>query len=43
MKLLDRKNESGRVAYLFLYFMGAPVGLLLVLWVLFGNNLFAAG
>ncbi len=37
------KEESGRVAYLMLYLLGAPVGLLLLLWVLFGANIFGAG
>ncbi len=37
------KNERGRVAYLVLWLMGAPIGLLLLLWVIFGNNLFAPG
>jgi hypothetical protein len=39
----DRKNESGRVGYLVLYLMGVPVGLLLLLWVLLGDNLIGAG
>lgn len=37
------KNESGRVGYLVLYLMGAPLGLLLVLWVIFGDNLIGPG
>lgn len=36
-------NESGRVGYLVLYLMGVPVGLLLLLWVVLGNNIFGAG
>lgn len=36
-------SQSGRVAYLVLWLMGAPVGLLLLLWVIFGNNLLAPG
>ena len=39
----DRKNESGRIGYLVLYFMGVPIGLLLLLWVLLGDNLIGAG
>ncbi|BBL77400.1 hypothetical protein [Methylomagnum ishizawai] len=35
--------EQGRVAYLVLYAMGVPVGVLLVLWLIFGNNLFGPG
>jgi hypothetical protein len=38
-----RKNESGRIGYLILYLMGVPVGLLLVLWLVLGNNIFGAG
>lgn len=37
------KNEHGRVGYLVLYLMGAPVGLLLLLWVLLGSNLLGPG
>ena len=37
------KNEAGRIGYLVLYFMGAPIGLLLILWVLLGNNIFGPG
>ena len=37
------KAQNGRVAYLILWLLGAPVGLLLVLWVLFGSNLLAPG
>jgi hypothetical protein len=36
-------SESGRIGYLVLYLMGAPIGLLLLLWVIFGNNLIGAG
>lgn len=39
----ERNNESGRVGYLVLYMMGAPVGILLLLWVLLGDNIFGAG
>ena len=41
MRLLN--DESGRVGYLVLYLMGVPVGLLLVLWVILGNNIFGPG
>jgi hypothetical protein len=40
---MTRNGESGRVGYLVLYLLGAPIGLLLLLWVLFGNNLIAPG
>ena len=38
-----RKYESGRVGYLVLYLMGVPIGVLLLLWVLLGDNLIGAG
>lgn len=41
MKRLD--DESGRIGYLVLYLMGVPVGLLILLWVILGNNIFAPG
>jgi hypothetical protein len=41
MKHLD--NDSGRVGYAVLYFMGVPIGLIIVLWVIFGNNLLTPG
>jgi hypothetical protein len=43
MKLHHRAGESGRVGYLVLYMLGAPVGLLILLWVLLGNNIFGPG
>ena len=39
----EHENETGRVGYLVLYLLGAPVGLLLLLWVLLGDNLIGAG
>jgi hypothetical protein len=39
----ERKDESGRIGYLVLYLMGVPVGLLLVLWLVLGNNIFGPG
>ena len=36
-------DEAGRVGYLVLYLMGAPVGLLLLLWVVLGDNIFGRG
>ena len=38
-----RRGESGRVGYLVLYLLGAPVGVLILLWVLAGNNIFGPG
>ncbi len=37
------RDESGRVGYLVLYFMGVPIGLIMLLWVIFGNNLVTPG
>lgn len=42
-KELRNTKEQGRIGYLVLYLMGAPVGLLLLLWVIFGNNLVTPG
>ena len=39
----SRAGEAGRVGYLVLYLMGVPVGVLLLLWVLFGSNLIGPG
>ena len=36
-------DESGRIGYAVLYLMGVPIGLLLLLWVVLGNNIFAPG
>ncbi len=38
-----RNSESGRIGYLFLYLLGAPIGLILLLWVVLGDNIFGAG
>jgi len=42
-RALRLRTQSGRVGYLVLYLLGAPVGLLLLLWVIFGNNIIGAG
>jgi len=42
-KKTERDGESGRVGYLVLYLMGVPVGILILLWVLLGNNLLTPG
>ena len=42
--MIDRHDgESGRVGYLVLYLLGTPIGLLLLLWVLFGDNVIGPG
>lgn len=38
-----RGSESGRIGYLVLYLLGAPLGLLILLWVILGDNLLGAG
>lgn len=37
------ENEQGRIGYLLMYLMGAPITLLLLLWVFLGDNIFKAG
>jgi hypothetical protein len=37
------KEQDGRIGYLVLWFLGAPVGLLIFLWVVLGDNIFGAG
>jgi hypothetical protein len=36
-------QEKGRVGYLVLWLMGAPITLLLVLWIFLGDNLLTQG
>ncbi len=36
-------DESGRIGYVVLYFLGVPVGLLLLMWALLGDNIIGAG
>ena len=38
-----KNRESGKIGYFILWLMGAPVGLLILLWVVFGNNLIGQG
>ena len=40
---LERWAPLTGVGYLVLYFMGVPIGLILLLWVIFGNNLLTPG
>jgi hypothetical protein len=39
----ERVGNSGRIGYVLLYFMGVPIGILLILWALLGDNLIGAG
>ena len=39
----DRKDEGGRIGYFVLYLMGVPLGVLLLLWALLGDNLIGRG
>jgi hypothetical protein len=41
--LRRRNSESGRIGYLVLYLLGTPIGVLILLWVLLGDNIFGAG
>lgn len=44
MKLLEKlHDESGRIGYLAMYMMGVPIGVILLLYVLLGDNIFTAG
>ena len=43
MRDLELKSESGRIGYVVLYFLGAPIGLILILWALLGDNLIGPG
>jgi hypothetical protein len=36
-------QEGGKVGYVILWFLGAPVSLLVVMWLFLGNNIFGAG
>jgi hypothetical protein len=40
---MDRRTESGRIGYLVVYMMGVPIGILLLPWLLLGNNTFGPG
>jgi len=35
--------ESGRIGYLVMYLAGVPIGFILLLWVILGNNIFGPG
>ncbi len=37
------KAEQGKIGYVVLYFLGVPIGLLIILWFIFGNNLIGPG
>jgi hypothetical protein len=37
------KTEKGKIGYVILYFLGAPIGLLLILWLILGDNLIGPG
>jgi hypothetical protein len=36
-------NESGKIGYVVLWFLGAPVGLLVLMWLFLGNYIFGPG
>ena len=35
--------QSGKIGYVILWLMGAPLGLLVLLWLVLGNNILGAG
>ena len=37
------QSESGRVGYLVMYLAGVPIGLLLLMYLFLGNNIFGPG
>ena len=37
------KDQQGRIGYLIMWLFGAPVGLLILLWVFLGDNIFGPG
>jgi hypothetical protein len=39
----EKPIDDGKVGYLVLWLMGAPITLLFILWIIFGNNLIGAG
>ena len=45
MKKLNARfdGETGRVGYVVLWLMGAPAGLLFLMWLFLGNNIFGPG
>ena len=43
MKFSQLRSEAGRIGYVILYFLGVPVGLLILLWAILGDNIFGAG
>jgi hypothetical protein len=38
-----RDTETGKIGYVVLWLMGAPVGLLVIVWLILGNNIFSRG
>lgn len=42
-KTIKVNSESGRIGYLVLYMLGAPVGVLILLWAVLGDNIFSNG
>lgn len=40
---MGRHGDAGRIGYLVLYLLGVPFGVLVILWLILGNNLLAPG
>lgn len=43
LNLHEKIAQSGRIGYVVLWFLGVPVSLLLLIWLLLGNNIFGTG
>lgn len=43
MKKKVIETDSGRIGYVVLWLMGAPITVLLILWAILGDNIFSAG
>jgi hypothetical protein len=35
--------QQGRIGYFIMWLLGAPVGILILIWVILGDNIFAPG
>lgn len=42
-KTIGANSECGKIGYFVLYMLGAPVGILILLWAVLGDNIFSGG
>ena len=42
-ELVKGGSEHGRIGYVVLYFLGVPVGFLILMWAVLGDYIFKAG